>query len=352
MGVFRRKRLWITAVAAICALAAFLYCHAQPPRWEARSTVAVYAEDAIAVLPGLLRADIFTTGTVSAYHIPGTCLVEIACRGTSQEAASSGLNAAIGQIPTLLQYLGNPGTVDTALQSAVSVIGEPPDTLRVCLTAAITGAAVVALLLFPPFPRQEELDLTVLLISLGKLTKRFWLLILAVCLLGSCGNYLREKSASPVYESTALVSVGTYDPKTAGAIADTVCGLIGSDLMDGNISAAAIGGSNLFTLTATAASPAAAQEILRSAIGDFPHIAAYAQADLPMAVRQAPSLPDSPENPFHGPHALAKGLLLSLALCAAMGIAAVLRTQNIDSAFPGGYNDSQSEGGNPHEKIH
>lgn len=356
MGIFpsRRKRVWaVLAAAALCALAAFWYCHVQPSRWEARATVAVYTEDALAVLPGLLSADMFTAGTVSACHIPGTCLMEIACRETSQEAASAGVDAAIGQLPTLLDYLGSPGTVETVLQSSVSAIeGGQSDTLRVCLTASAMGAAAMALLLFPPRPREEELDLTALIKSLGKLAKRFWLLILALSLTTAGGNYLLEKSASPVYESTALISICTYDPGTAGAIAATVRGLLGSDLVDRNVSAAAIADSNLFTLTATAGSPAAAQEILLSAIEDFPRIAAYAQTDLPMVIRQAPSLPASPANPFHGPGALAKGLLLGLALCAAMGIAAALQVQNIDSASPGRYNDSQSKGGNPHEKIH
>lgn len=311
------RPLLILAAAVLTALAAFCYCAAQSARWEARATLAVRAEDALPALPGLLTSEVFAgAGAVSAHHIPGTCLLEIACRASDPDAATAGLDASIARIPTLLDYLDSEGAPGDILKTALSMEKSPISTPKVCLFSGISGEILAFLLLYPPQKQTEPLELSRVLRRFFRLGRRFWPLILTVCLLTTGGSCLRLARSTPVWESTALVSLGEYDPAATAKLSDTVLGLMESSLCDDRVSAVPLGKSNLFQFSARGESPEEAHALLESAIRTWPGLAAYALEPLPMTVRETPTLPEHPVNSASPLRALLQGLAAGIFLWA------------------------------------
>lgn len=343
---YLKKLCIIAAAALIFALGAFACHKLQPPVYAARATISVSGEAAESA-PGMLTSEQFYQhireisdfdGLITAAQIPGTCLIEITLQDDVHAHALAGLNAAIERLPAMMAYLSDNFRMETVLEAAVFQLpAEQP--FKACILAALTGAAIAALLLFPLPPRNEELDLLDVLRSFQKLARRFWPGILAVCILTTGGNFARARlTYVPVYEAAALVSVGDYDPQAAQQISATFRGLLGSDVMadlmlsqlgaeeiGGSISAAQVAETNLFELTAAAADPEAAIQILQAAMACFPQAAIYANANLPLQVHQMPTA--SLANPFSAADAIIKGLFLGLALCACVGMTAALLIQ-------------------------
>src|SRR5699024_10853165 len=117
--------------------------------------------------------------------------------------------------------------------------------------------------------------------------KRAWWLIPVLALLAGAAGYVKSsRFYTPMYQSSASFTVMTggedgqsynfyYDTTTAGQLAKTFPYILGSslltdamkedlgtDVINGSISAQAVSDSNLITMTATSSSPEDAKAIL------------------------------------------------------------------------------------------
>ena len=290
-----RLKIWLVAAAAVLGgLAAFVYCQLLPPVWEARATILAEGEAAKA-LPGVVNDAQFAShiqdftdfsGRLTAVPIPGTHLVVLTAWDDASSHAAAGLSAALDRLDAVMPWVGQ-CRMELLLLSEPTVLPEA-GCAETCLAGAIAGGILAALLLFPLPRREEPLDLFHLLRRWGRLARRHLPGLLIVCLIFGGGNYLRETLAfTPVYSASVPVSIGEYSPDAASKLSATVSGLLDSDLMTvPGITAAAVGQSNLFTLSATGETPEAAQVALTSAMDLWPELTTYAHRDLTMRPHQ------------------------------------------------------------------
>ncbi len=77
---------------------------------------------------------------------------------------------------------------------------------------------------------------------------------------------------------------------------DAVCEDLGLKVLPATLSAKAIEGSNMFTITATAKDPQLAYEVLNSVIDNYPEVAKYAVGNMRFEMITAPAIPLTPSN--------------------------------------------------------
>ncbi len=345
----RIQRKWLVIPLFAALIACFIFLKPSPV-WEVRATILVRGEAARTV-PALLESAFFSRhlreisdfdGPISASAIPGTRLVQLTLREDTKSHALAGMEAALNRISPVMGYFTEDFSMEILLEPRIFEHSTQPDPAP-CLLA---GAAI--LLLFLPAPKfREELDLLDLLRRFGRLTKRLWIPALVVCLLVSCGYYVyRKVTYIPVFQANAVVSVGDYDAQTVSQLPATVRGLLNCDLLarelpvNCRISAEAAADSNLFTLTAAASAPDAAQTALNTAITRWPALTGYAEQDLSIHIHEteAPGL----VNPFPGRSVGTTGFLLGLLCWSVCAFALLLFRQNVDTAACKAYNESQS----------
>ena len=208
-----------------------------------------------------------------------------------------------------------------------------------------SGAVLLLSLPVPGF--RSELDLGDLLRRFRELTRRRWYLVLIFSLLGASGYSICQTAVyTPVFEASAVVSLGNYNEETAPLLPYIVTGLLSSDLMHQHlppgweIAAEAAAESNLFTFTATAATGDAAQAALDTALARWAELSSYALIDLPLETHQL--VPAVLTNAFSLPTTLCTGLVLGLLAWICIALCAILFRLNIDTAATEAYNESQS----------
>lgn len=169
--------------------------------------------------------------------------------------------------------------------------------------------------------KDMEIDLGVLLWNFWKILRRTWWLIPILALLTGAAGYVKaSRFYTPMYQSSASFTVMTggedgqsynfyYDTTTAGQLAKTFPYILGSslltdamkedmgtDVINGSISAQAVSDSNLITMTATSSSPEDAKAILESAIRVYPDVARFVIGSTQFNMIDVPTLPTEPYN--------------------------------------------------------
>lgn len=167
---------------------------------------------------------------------------------------------------------------------------------------------------------EMEIDLGTLLWNFLKGLRRTWWLIPVFALLSGSAGYLKAAGFyTPMYRSTASFTVMTgdgengesynfyYDTTTAGQLAKTFPYILGSsllteamkadlgtDVINGSLSAEAVSDSNLVTMTATGSDPEDAKTILESAIRVYPDVARFVIGETHFNMIEVPTLPEEP----------------------------------------------------------
>ena len=203
------------------------------------------------------------------------------------------------------------------------------------------------------------IDLIVLLARFMKALKSTWLLILILCLLCSGAFYFRSRanyspqylcraifSISSNYASTHIFTSGTlyYDSSTAQSLAASFPSLLttdymqdmlrlqlGTDRINGSISASALADTNMLELAVTSSNAQDAYDILNAIIECFPQAATYLADNPTVILRDAPAVPTAPINSFSGKSALLTGGLIGLALGCVLTALLAPATQMVDS---------------------
>ena len=172
--------------------------------------------------------------------------------------------------------------------------------------------------------REEmEIDLGTLIWNFFRYLIKAWWLIPILALLGGAAGYLRSTQFyTPMYRSTATFTVMTgstedagsiynfyYDTTTAGQLARTfpyilssdllteaICQEMGTEYINGSISAQAISDSNMITMSVTSSDPEAARQILEAAIEVYPDVARFVLGQIQFNMIEVPTTPAEPYN--------------------------------------------------------
>lgn len=183
----------------------------------------------------------------------------------------------------------------------------------------------------------QPLDLSDLFRRLCRSLKRLWPLVLALVLLFTglrCAMAVRR--FRPYYEARAVFTVTSsyndelftgsfYDNAAAQQLAAAFPHLLNTDVMrdllkqelgteyiNGNITATSAAETNLFVLQVTSSSPQDAYDILVAAITCFPQAAVYMVDNPQIVVREEPQVPTAPANTFSYRSAIRRGVLEGL----------------------------------------
>ncbi len=193
--------------------------------------------------------------------------------------------------------------------------------------------------------RQEEemeIDLLMLVQDVWKGVRKFWFLAVLLALAGAAFMYLRSsRGYVPIYQSEATFTVMTstadgqegsagynfyYDTTTAGQLGttfpyilgselltDAICADMGTEYVNGSISANVIQNSNMVTMAVVSASPEDARAVLESAMKVYPDVARFVLGNIQFNIIDPPSLPKEPYNIPSYTRQTAKGALAGVA---------------------------------------
>ncbi len=155
--------------------------------------------------------------------------------------------------------------------------------------------------------------------------KLWWTCILFAALFGGGMFFNSYRSYSPSYTVSATFTVSTqnssasiggisvysfyYDSTTAAQLASTFPYLLNSNLLSDMIcedmgitsipvkmNAAAVQGSNMFTLSVTGKDPQLTYDILQSVIKNYPSVAKYVVGNIKLTMITTPTVPTKPSN--------------------------------------------------------
>lgn len=203
----------------------------------------------------------------------------------------------------------------------------------------------------------EPLDLTVYLSRFLKSLKRFWILVIALSLLMAGQNYIRaRRSFTPIYECTALISVGSgyssgdifssssyYDNAAAQSMASSFSHVVSSEFMrdlmaaelggsiSGSISASVITSTSLLELRVTGSNPEKIYDTLNAVITCYPQAAVYMVDNPILTVREAPVVPTEPINAFSASATVRSGAIQGLVIGLAIVVFFALLNQTVGS---------------------
>ncbi len=172
--------------------------------------------------------------------------------------------------------------------------------------------------------REElEIDLGTLIWNFFRYLLKAWWLIPILALLAGAAGYVRSTQFyTPMYRSQATFTVMTgstedagsiynfyYDTTTAGQLARTfpyilssdllteaICQELGTESVNGSISAQAISDSNMITMSVTSRDPEAARTILEAAIKVYPDVARFVLGQIRFNMIEVPTTPTEPYN--------------------------------------------------------
>lgn len=190
--------------------------------------------------------------------------------------------------------------------------------------------------------QEEEIDLLQLMSGVGKYFRKLWWLCILFVLVGNAAAIgLLFFARTPMYQSSASFTVTTgeeggsygfyYDSGTANQLSMTFPYILesgyfrslllehlGTDRLNGTITAETISGSNVVTMKVQSSNPQDAYNILTAAIEIYPEAAHFVLGNISFSMLMHPQIPSEPYNqPSIGKCCLigtAAGLLTSLAL--------------------------------------
>ncbi len=186
---------------------------------------------------------------------------------------------------------------------------------------------------------EMEIDLLVLLQDFLRGIKKFWWLVFVLAFLGGTVMYLRAvKSYVPMYRSEATFTVTTstsendsynyyYDSSTADQLAKTFPYILsselltdamkedmGTDTIQGSVTAQTISQSNMVTMSAVSRDPETAKAILESAIRVYPDVARFVIGETKFYMIDMPSYPQEPYNQPNYTRSVKRGAMMGAAV--------------------------------------
>lgn len=204
---------------------------------------------------------------------------------------------------------------------------------------------------------QELIDLRLVLRNFGKqLLRRWWLVVVFALVAGCVMGVLGARSYQPSYQAEAIFSVSVsysgntdlmdyvdyYDYAAADLVAASFSHIVNSETMrtrlqqllgtewiNGTITASSFGGTNLFRLQVTSSDPQAAYDILLAVMEVYPQISRQVIGQTQLSVSREPMLPAAPINQMDWKSPAMKGALLG----AAAGIAVLLVLAMLSRTF-------------------
>lgn len=198
---------------------------------------------------------------------------------------------------------------------------------------------------------EMEIDLVLLFGAMWKGFLRFWWLVLALIVIGAAGfSIFQAVGYEPMYRSSATFTVSTgdgssgsysfyYNSSTADQMSrtfpyilnssffrSTLLEQLGTDTLNGTISAETITDSNVVTMTVESSSAEDAVTILNAALEIYPDTARFVLGDISFNYLNEPETPGAPYNQMSLPRsvALGGGAGAFVALCF-LGITALFR---------------------------
>ncbi len=183
----------------------------------------------------------------------------------------------------------------------------------------------------------QPINLTVLLDDFLKEAKRLWIFALVLVALCAAGfTAFRYLTFTPYYEASASftikvvnplhANVSGYNTATAEQMEKTFPYILNSDALRNNVmkylgieyvpgvSASALGGSNIFTLTVKDRDPNRAYQILQAVIVCYPDVADFVVGPTRMILLDESGVPTTPYNAFSLRSSLQKGAIIGAAL--------------------------------------
>ena len=215
-----------------------------------------------------------------------------------------------------------------------------------------------------------EIDLLQLLLDMGKHFRHLWwlcvLLVLGSAVLVTGVLFVLR---SPMYQSSASFTVATgeesgsysfyYDSGTADQLSMTFPYILesgyfrsvllehlGTNNLNGTITAETISGSNVVTMKVQSSSPQDAYAILTTAIEIYPEAAHFVLGDISFSMLTQPQIPSEPYNrPSIGKSCLlgaGLGMLLSMAILLLLAIfrKRTMQLSFLNPSLPHGYTES------------
>ncbi len=171
-----------------------------------------------------------------------------------------------------------------------------------------------------------EIGLQIDIGDLLKSIRKFWAFAVVLAVLFGGAMFTKEKmSYVPQYTAQATFTVNTqnasatmggvsvysfyYDSATVNQLTDTFPLILSSNLLQdavcedleipylpASLSASAVEGSSMFTLSATSTDPQMSFDVLNSVIENYPDVAKYAVGNIKFEIITSPVVPTSPSN--------------------------------------------------------
>lgn len=204
---------------------------------------------------------------------------------------------------------------------------------------------------------QELIDLQAVLRGFGKQLARFWWLVVVLAIAGGSVMGVRSaRSYQPKYRAEAVFSVSVsyngstdlmdymdyFDYAAAELVTTTFPYIINSETMrirlqqnlgtewiNGTITASSLGQTNLFRLQVTSADPQAAYDILLAVMEIYPQISRRVIGLTQLSVSREPTMPTAPINTVQWKSSAVKGAMLG----AALGLALLLVLSMLSRSF-------------------
>lgn len=188
----------------------------------------------------------------------------------------------------------------------------------------------------------KDVFVTVYLNDILKALQRFWwVCVAAAVLLGSYSALSSKLNYTPEYKSAVTLTVNTqhadasvngvsvytfyYDTTTASLLSSTfpyilscnllqeaICEDLDLAYMPASLSASAVAGTNMFTLTARGRDAQQTYDVLISAIENFPSVAKYVVGSITFDILKQPVVATSPSNEVNYLNEALKGAVIGL----------------------------------------
>lgn len=204
---------------------------------------------------------------------------------------------------------------------------------------------------------EPQIDLFRLFQEFGRAFCRlFWLPVLLTVLAGALFFLWSWRTYTPMYASEVTFTIqmaddvlmdlggsaSYYDKATAEQLAKTFPHIIQSELLqaklrermgtqtlNGNVTASTVANTNLFTLRAVSQDPQTAYDLLTTVMEVYPEVADYVIGSTKMQLLTQPLAAAEPYNPFHPLRTVLKGAALGLAAGMALILAYALTRRSI-----------------------
>lgn len=106
---------------------------------------------------------------------------------------------------------------------------------------------------------------------------------------------------------------------------------LNANWINGSVQAAAVEGTNLFTLSVTSSDPQDAYDILNAVIENYPQVASFVIGDTMLSMIEQPVVPSTPVNTFQGTQTALKGGILGLVLGLAVTMLMALARKTVQT---------------------